>query len=84
MRARIVLDSATPDQAYNATLAFQRTRAYVLPDQPTKEPTVQVLGTAMTWTSPFMSSEQALAMMTEFESLESEDRYEQSLEEERP
>lgn len=76
MRIRIVADSATQQQAYNLTLAFQRTLAFELPTNLTPEhgeapaPTVTVGGSAMGWKSPYLTHEHARALMREFSRLE--------------
>lgn len=70
MRVRITLDSATPQEVYDYTLAFQRTLGLAdLPKQITDEPTVRVLGSAMTWTSPALTREHAAALLDEAERL---------------
>lgn len=69
MRVTIVADSATPTEVYNLTLAFQRTRGIPLPPQLTVRngedptPAVRVMGTAMTWESPYLDVEQASAIL---------------------
>jgi len=65
MRIRIVVDSATPTEVYNLTLAFQRTCQIELPQQLTIEPTVTVCGNAMGWSSPALTDEHAAAVLTE-------------------
>jgi hypothetical protein len=66
MRTRIVVDSATPAQVYDLTLAFQRTARFALPDQPTTEPTVTVCGSAMGWSSPALHTDHAAAVLAEY------------------
>lgn len=77
MRTRIVIDSCTPQQVYNLTLAYQRTLGYApLPTQLTMvhgqqpEPTVTVGGSAMSWSSPWLDSVTATLLLTEFDLLE--------------
>jgi hypothetical protein len=55
MRVRIQLDSATPHEVYNATCALQRSAGLSRPVSLTTEPTVTVAGTAMSWTSPWLT-----------------------------
>jgi hypothetical protein len=69
MRVTIVVDSATPAEVYNLTLAFQRTLGFVLPAQITTEPTVTVGGTAMGWSSPALREAHAVALLAEFDRL---------------
>lgn len=69
MRITIQIDSATPQEVYNFTLAFQRTLGYGLPLQATTEPTVTVGGSAMGWTSPALYPGHATALLAEAESL---------------
>ena len=73
MRVIIDIDSATPAQVYNLTLAFQRTKGFEMPRQVTTEPTVTVGGTAMGWTSPALSLDHARAVIDEFRALEGAD-----------
>lgn len=70
MSTTIRVDSATPGQVYNLTLAFQRTRGFPLPSQLTKQPTVTVGGTCMGWTSPFLTMDHARAVLDEYDRLE--------------
>lgn len=70
MRVTIKVDSATPQEVYDLTLAFQRTLGHVLPQQIGKEPTVTVGGSAMGWTSPALTEPHAAALIREFESLQ--------------
>lgn len=70
MRTTIVIDSATPAQVYNLTLALQRTRAFEMPRQTTVEPSVTVGGSAMGWTSPALYLDHARAVLEEFTRLE--------------
>jgi hypothetical protein len=70
MRTRIVVDSATPAEVYNLTLAFQRTARFDLPQQLTTEPTVTVSGSAMGWSSPALTDEHAAAVLTEYDTLD--------------
>lgn len=73
MRVTIKVDSATPEEVYDLTLAFQRTRHdHGLPAQITKEPTVTVGGIRMGWVSPAMRRERAFAVMEEYERLQGE------------
>jgi hypothetical protein len=72
MRTRIVVDSATPDEVYRLTLAFQRTLGFTLPKQVTAEPTVTVGGSAMGWSSPALYSDHATALLREYEALTAE------------
>jgi len=72
MRTTIKIDSATPEQVYDLTLAFQRMLGFTLPAQITTEPTVTVGGSAMGWTSPALLPEHAVALLREFESLQAE------------
>lgn len=76
MRTRINVDSATPQEVYNLTLAFQRTRGFPMPEQLTTEPTVTVSGTAMGWVSPSLRSEHAIAILREFGALNASDAQE--------
>lgn len=70
MRTRIIVDSATPTEVYNLTLAFQRTLGFPLPQQLTNEPTVTVGGCAMGWTSPALASTWlAAAILAEYHKL---------------
>lgn len=70
MRTTINVDSATPQEVYDLTLAFQRTSGIELPKQITDKPVVTVAGTAMGWVSPAMQQEQAVALLAEFERLQ--------------
>ncbi len=64
MRVTIRVDSATPEETYNLTLAFQLTsREHTLPRQIGTEPTVTVGGIAFGWTSPALTPEHAKAVM---------------------
>jgi hypothetical protein len=65
MRTRLVIDSATPAEVYDLTLAFQRTARYDLPQQLTAEPTVTVCGIAMGWSSPALYEAHAVAVLAE-------------------
>lgn len=65
MRTRLVIDSATPAEVYNLTLAFQRTARFSLPQQPTTEPTVTVCGSAMGWSSPALYEAHTAAVLAE-------------------
>jgi hypothetical protein len=69
MRTRIVVDSATPGEVYNLTLAFQRTLGFPLPQQLTNEPTVTVQGSAMGWRSPALTEEHVVALLAEYHRL---------------
>jgi hypothetical protein len=73
MRTRIVVDSATPDEVYNLTLALQRAARYALPQQTTTEPTVTVCGIAMGWSSPALYPEHAMAVLSEYGLLDQEE-----------
>lgn len=83
MRTKIVVDSATPDEAYNLTLAFQRTLSspkmlpasaerprWELPPNLTTEPTVTVAGKCMGWQSPALTPDHAVALLAEFDNLQ--------------
>lgn len=83
MSVHINFDSATPQEVYDLTLAFQRTLSspkmptatedrprFTLPKQITTEPTVTVAGTRMGWTSPGLRPEHAFALLAEFERLQ--------------
>lgn len=72
MRITLDVDSATPEEVYDLTLAFQRTRGIPLPQQITKEPTVTVGGSAMGWRSPALHPAQVSAIMQEFTTLQEE------------
>lgn len=78
MRVTIDVDSATPEQVYDLTLAFQRTRGIPLPRQITTEPTVTVAGTCMGWKSPGMDPRQVQPLLREFDTLQ-EEREERAL-----
>lgn len=66
MRTRLVIDSATPAEVYDLTLAFQRTaHQHTLPQQVTAEPTVTVCGSAMGWSSPALYEAHAAAVLAE-------------------
>lgn len=69
MRVTIDVDSATQQEVYDLTLAFQRTSGIPLPRQITKEPVVTVGGSKMGWRSPAMAPEQARALLAEFDRL---------------
>jgi hypothetical protein len=74
MRTKIVVDSATPAEVYNLTLALQRTTGetmhrHVIPTQLTVEPTVTVVGAAMSWASPALTLDHARAVLDEFKAL---------------
>lgn len=75
MRIRIVVDSATTDEVYNLTLAYQRTLGFELPANLTCEhgerpmPNVTVGGSAMGWKSPYLTHEHSRALMREFSRL---------------
>jgi hypothetical protein len=69
-RITIEFDSATPQQVYDATLAFQRTLGYGLPQQITDKPTVTVAGTRLGWRSPALKPEHALALLKEYDALQ--------------
>jgi hypothetical protein len=67
MRTRLVVDSATPAEVYNLTLAFQRTRVHHdLPKQLDTMPTVTVCGIAMGWSSPALHEVHAIALLAEY------------------
>lgn len=66
-RMQIAVDSATPEEVYDLTLAFQRTGRFSLPPQATVLPTVTVMGTAMGWTSPMLTTEHADALLAEYQ-----------------
>lgn len=71
MRITVKVDSATPEQAYDLTLAFQRTRhEHEMPSQITDQPTVTVAGVAMGWESPALLSEHASALLSEYHDLQ--------------
>jgi len=70
MRITIDVDSATPQQVYNLTLAFQRTKGLPMPQQVTTEPTVTVGGSCMGWRSPALRAGHAAALLAEFDGLE--------------
>lgn len=83
MSVHIRFDSATPQEVYDLTLAFQRTLAgptslpatnerprWELPQQITTEPTVTVAGIRMGWNSPGLKPEHAVALLAEFERLQ--------------
>jgi hypothetical protein len=80
MRIRIVVDSATPAEVYNLTLAFQRSARFELPDHTQQqrdvpgrlstEPTVTVCGIAMGWSSPYLFVEHAAAVLAEYDKLD--------------
>lgn len=70
MRTTIVVDSATPKQVYNLTLAFQRTLGFHMPDQTNTRPTVTVAGSTMRWESPALYVPHAEALLAEFDRLE--------------
>ena len=65
MRIVIAVDSATPDEVYDLTLAFQRTSGQPMPRQITTEPTVTVGGSAMGWKSPALYPSHAVALLAE-------------------
>lgn len=77
-RTRIIIDSATPQQVYNLTLAYQRTLGHeaTMPPQltpvagETPRPSVSVMGSAMTWSSPYLDSVHATLLLTEYDLLE--------------
>lgn len=73
MRVRITLDSATPQQVYNATCALQRSAGVARPVSLTDEPTVAVAGTAMSWVSPWLDFAGIAAWEKEFGDLEATD-----------
>jgi hypothetical protein len=73
LRTTVDVDSATPRQVYNLTLAFQRTLGFELPRQITTRPTVTVGGSAMGWRSPALRSDHAQALLAEYHALEAED-----------
>lgn len=84
MRTTIHIDSATPQEVYDLTLAFQRTLArpvpptppaegrprFELPTQITTEPRVTVGGNAMGWESPALKPDHAVALLAEFDALQ--------------
>ncbi len=81
MRVQIKIDSATPQEVYDYTLAYQRTLGFpaVPTDHPGAEilngraaPVVSVGGTAMGWRSPHITPEQAHALLAEVEILAAE------------
>lgn len=69
MRITINVDSATPEQVYDLTLAFQRTRNIGVPTQLTMVPTVTVAGTCMGWTSPALKLAHVPALLHEYTQL---------------
>lgn len=71
MRVTIEVDSATPYEAYDLTLALQRTAGFARPPQHNKgfDPQVKVTGSCMTWTSPYMYPVQVASFWREFETL---------------
>lgn len=69
MRITLTVDSATPEEVYDLTLAFQRTSGIPLPRQINTVPTVTVAGSAMGWTSPAMLPQQVAPLMAEFAEL---------------
>lgn len=70
-RFTLTVDSATPEQVYSLTLAYQRTlRDFsVGPQWGEPDPHVKVMGVAMTWKSPALSPEHARAVMDEYDSI---------------
>lgn len=74
MSTVITFTSATPQEVYNLTLAFQRTSGltpgFTLPSQITKQPQVTVGGSAMGWTSPGLTFQHAVALMAEYDRLQ--------------
>lgn len=79
MSTTIHFNSATPQEVYNLTLAFQRTSGllrdggmggHLIPAQVTKEPTVTVGGSCMGWTSPGLTFEHSVALMAEYDRLQ--------------
>lgn len=73
MRVTIKVDSATPQEIWNLTAAFQRTAGIPLPKQITTKPTVTVGGSAMGWESPAMTVRRADALLEEWSRLRAED-----------
>lgn len=71
-RITIIVDSATPQEVYDLTLAFQRTSGIPLPANLTTEPTVKVAGKCMTWQSPALHPAQVEAILTEVADLRTE------------
>lgn len=70
MRITLDIDSATPEQVYDLTLAFQRTSGIPLPPQITDKPVVTVGGSAMGWRSPALHPAQVDAILREFVELQ--------------
>jgi hypothetical protein len=70
MRTTVKIDSATPEQVYDLTLAFQRTLGFPLPPQITNRPTVTVGGSAMGWESPALFPEHAVSLLAEYHDLQ--------------
>lgn len=71
MRIQIKADSATPEQVFNLTRAFQRTLGDDdLPTVMRAEPTVTVLGSAMGWETPPITRRRAASILREFDRLE--------------
>lgn len=70
MRITVKIDSATPSEIYDLTLAFQRTsKGHEMPAQITVEPTVTVAGTSMGWESPALRAGHVEALLAEFASM---------------
>lgn len=73
MRITVKADSASPEQVYDLTRAFQRTRRdHEMPRQITDEPTVTVAGAAMGWESPALLPEHARTLLSSYEDLQAE------------
>ena len=71
MRITVKADSATPEQVYDLTLAFQRTRHdHEMPSQITDQPTVTVAGVGMGWESPALLPEHASTLLSEYHDLQ--------------
>jgi hypothetical protein len=78
-RVTLTVDSATPDEVYDLTLAFQRTSGPVreqgrfggheVPEQITRQPVVSVTGSAMSWRSPALTAEHAAAVLGQYAAL---------------
>lgn len=70
----LTFDSTSPQEAYDLTLAFQRTSGLtpgmVLPPQVNQQPTVKVGGSALGWTSPRITFPHAEALLAEFRRLQ--------------
>lgn len=65
MRVTIKVDSATPQEVYDLTLAFQRTLGHPMPKQLQDKPIVTVAGTSMGWESPALYYPHAVALLDE-------------------